>query len=137
MSPLRPCFGLSETYLLSVSGLVSAVLGICFAVLGAIPATMIGLVWAVAFDWLDGRVARGTTVLCRFGERVLRMAAAGARGVGQVAGRHYWVLGVEMMWPVVWQLKQNTATWQCMQNAAPRLSTIVGCWASQGPGAGA
>lgn len=47
--------------LISLSGLFSAMLGIYFAILGVFPAAMIGLVWAVAFDWLDGRVARGMT----------------------------------------------------------------------------
>ena len=45
--------------LVSLAGLVSAVLGIYFAILGDFPAAMIGLVWAVAFDWFDGRIARG------------------------------------------------------------------------------
>lgn len=44
--------------LISLTGLVSAVLGIYFAIRGVFPAAMIGLVWAVALDWLDGRVAR-------------------------------------------------------------------------------
>jgi phosphatidylserine synthase len=44
--------------LVSLAGLVSAVLGVYFAVLGVYPAAMIGLVWAVAFDWFDGVVAR-------------------------------------------------------------------------------
>jgi phosphatidylserine synthase len=43
----------------SLAGLLSALLGIYFAVLRVFPAAMIGLVWAVAFDWLDGRVAAG------------------------------------------------------------------------------
>ena len=47
--------------LVSLTGLVCAVLGIYFAVLGVFPAAMIALVWAVAFDWLDGRVAREIT----------------------------------------------------------------------------
>jgi len=47
--------------LVSLTGLVSAVVGIYFAVLGVFPAAMIALVWAVAFDWLDGRIARGMT----------------------------------------------------------------------------
>jgi len=45
--------------LISLAGLLSALLGIYFAILGVFPAAMIGLIWAVAFDWLDGRVARG------------------------------------------------------------------------------
>lgn len=43
----------------SMVGLICAALGIYFAILGNFPAAMIALVWAVAFDWLDGRVARG------------------------------------------------------------------------------
>ncbi len=42
----------------SLVGLICAVLGIYFAILGNFPAAMIGLVWAVTFDWLDGRIAR-------------------------------------------------------------------------------
>jgi phosphatidylserine synthase len=45
--------------LASLAGLLAAVLGIYFAIRGVFPAAMIGLVWAVAFDWLDGRIARG------------------------------------------------------------------------------
>ena len=45
--------------LCSLVGLVCALLGIYFAILGVFPAAMIGLVWAVVFDWLDGRIARG------------------------------------------------------------------------------
>lgn len=44
--------------LISLVGLASALLGIYYAILGVYPAAMIGLIWAVVFDWLDGRVAR-------------------------------------------------------------------------------
>ncbi|MBI5231881.1 MAG: CDP-alcohol phosphatidyltransferase family protein [Coriobacteriales bacterium] len=44
--------------LCSLAGLACAVLGVYFAILGVFPAAMVGLVWAVVFDWLDGRVAR-------------------------------------------------------------------------------
>ncbi|MBU4556489.1 MAG: CDP-alcohol phosphatidyltransferase family protein [Actinobacteria bacterium] len=44
--------------LISLVGLGSALLGIYYAILGVYPAAMIGLIWAVVFDWLDGRVAR-------------------------------------------------------------------------------
>lgn len=44
--------------LASLAGLASAVLAIFCAILGVFPAAMIGLVWAVAFDWFDGRIAR-------------------------------------------------------------------------------
>ena len=44
--------------LCSLAGLFSAVLAIYFAMLGNFPAAMIGLVWAVFFDWSDGNIAR-------------------------------------------------------------------------------
>ncbi|MDP2233510.1 MAG: CDP-alcohol phosphatidyltransferase family protein, partial [Actinomycetota bacterium] len=44
--------------LISLVGLGSALIGIYYAILGVYPAAMIGLIWAVVFDWLDGRVAR-------------------------------------------------------------------------------
>ena len=44
--------------LISLVGLGSALVGIYYAILGVYPAAMIGLIWAVVFDWLDGRVAR-------------------------------------------------------------------------------
>lgn len=42
----------------SLVGLLSAVLGIYFAILGNFPAAMIGMIWAVLFDWGDGIIAR-------------------------------------------------------------------------------
>lgn len=48
--------------LCSLAGLFSAVLAIYFAILGVFPATMIGLIWAVFFDWSDGIIARGMKV---------------------------------------------------------------------------
>ena len=57
---------------ISLAGLVSALLGIYFAILGVYPAAMIGLVWAVAFDWFDGVVARAQ------GERSAEQRAYGA-----------------------------------------------------------
>ena len=44
--------------LCSLAGLFSAVLAIYFAILGVFPAAMIGLIWAVFFDWGDGFIAR-------------------------------------------------------------------------------
>lgn len=44
--------------LLSLSGLACTLLAIYFAITGLYAATMIGMVWAVAFDWADGLVAR-------------------------------------------------------------------------------
>jgi len=42
----------------SLAGLACALLGIYFAIRGVFPAAMAALVWAVAFDWFDGYVAR-------------------------------------------------------------------------------
>lgn len=42
----------------SLLGLFSAIFGIYFAILGIFPAAMIGLLWAVFFDWTDGIIAR-------------------------------------------------------------------------------
>jgi CDP-diacylglycerol--serine O-phosphatidyltransferase len=44
--------------LCSLAGLLSAVLAIYFAIVGNFPAAMIGLAWAVFFDWSDGNIAR-------------------------------------------------------------------------------
>jgi len=42
----------------SLIGLLSAVLGIYFAIKGSFPAAIIGVLWAVLFDWYDGIIAR-------------------------------------------------------------------------------
>jgi len=42
----------------SLAGLLCAVLGIYFAILGRFPVAMIGVLWAVLFDWADGIIAR-------------------------------------------------------------------------------
>ena len=44
--------------LLSLSGLACTLLAIYSAILGNYSIAMIGMVWAVAFDWADGLVAR-------------------------------------------------------------------------------
>ncbi|WP_428087881.1 CDP-alcohol phosphatidyltransferase family protein [Candidatus Thioglobus sp.] len=44
--------------LLSLTGLACTILAIYFSVLGVYHAAMIGMIWAVAFDWADGLVAR-------------------------------------------------------------------------------
>ena len=44
--------------LLSLSGLACTLLAIYFSITGIYEAAMIGMVWAVAFDWADGLVAR-------------------------------------------------------------------------------
>ena len=42
----------------SLVGLLSAVIGIYFAIVGNFPAAIIGLIWAILFDWGDGMIAR-------------------------------------------------------------------------------
>ena len=42
----------------SLTGLLCAILGIYYAVLGNFPAAIIGMIWAVFFDWGDGIIAR-------------------------------------------------------------------------------
>ena len=42
----------------SLIGLLSAVLGIYFAIAGNFEAAIIGVLWAVLFDWYDGIIAR-------------------------------------------------------------------------------
>lgn len=44
--------------LCSLAGLACTVLAIYFSITGVYYAAMIGMVWAVAFDWADGLVAR-------------------------------------------------------------------------------
>lgn len=44
--------------LCSLAGLACTILAIYFSVLGVYYAAMIGMVWAVAFDWADGLIAR-------------------------------------------------------------------------------
>ncbi|MFY0627633.1 MAG: CDP-alcohol phosphatidyltransferase family protein [Reichenbachiella sp.] len=44
--------------LCSLLGLFSAVLGIYFAIMGNYPISIIGILWAVLFDWYDGIIAR-------------------------------------------------------------------------------
>ncbi len=44
--------------LCSLAGLACTVAAIYFSILGIYHAAMIGMVWAVAFDWADGLIAR-------------------------------------------------------------------------------
>ncbi len=44
--------------LCSLAGLLCAVLGIYYAILGIFPLAIIGVLWAVLFDWADGIIAR-------------------------------------------------------------------------------
>lgn len=45
----------------SLAGLLCAVLGIYYAILGNFPIAIIGILWAVLFDWADGIIARQMT----------------------------------------------------------------------------
>ncbi len=42
----------------SLAGLLCAVLSIYFAIFGNLPLAIIGMIWAVVFDWGDGLIAR-------------------------------------------------------------------------------
>jgi len=42
----------------SLTGLFCTILAVYYAILGLFPAAMIGLIWAVFFDWSDGIIAR-------------------------------------------------------------------------------
>ena len=44
--------------LCSLSGLACTIFSIYFSILGVYYAAMIGMIWAVAFDWADGLIAR-------------------------------------------------------------------------------
>lgn len=44
--------------LTSLAGLACTILAIYFSILGVYHAAMIGMIWAVAFDWADGLIAR-------------------------------------------------------------------------------
>ena len=45
----------------SLAGLLCAVLGIYFSIVGNFPFAIIGILWAVLFDWADGTIARQIT----------------------------------------------------------------------------
>jgi len=47
--------------LCSLAGLACTVLAIYFSIIGVYYAAMIGMIWAVAFDWADGLIARSMT----------------------------------------------------------------------------
>ena len=42
----------------SLAWLLSAILGLYYAVLGNFPVAIIGMIWSVFFDWFDGIIAR-------------------------------------------------------------------------------
>jgi CDP-diacylglycerol--serine O-phosphatidyltransferase len=45
--------------LCSLAGLLAALFGLYFAIRGLYPAALMALLWAIVFDWSDGRIARG------------------------------------------------------------------------------
>ncbi|MBW2185471.1 MAG: CDP-alcohol phosphatidyltransferase family protein [Deltaproteobacteria bacterium] len=55
------CYAKDLPNLCSLAGLLCAIFGIYFAILGNFSAAMIGLLWAVFFDWSDGIIARRMT----------------------------------------------------------------------------
>ena len=59
--------------LCSLAGLLAALLGLYFAIRGVYPAAVIGLLWAVVFDWSDGLIAR------RMKDRTAEQRAFGAQ----------------------------------------------------------
>ncbi len=65
---------------LSLAGLFCALLGIYYAIRGVFPAAMIGILWAVVFDWFDGVIAR------RIKDRTLQQRAVGAQLDSLIAG---------------------------------------------------
>jgi phosphatidylserine synthase len=59
--------------LCSLLGLFCALLGIYYAIRGVFPAAMIGILWAVFFDWCDGLIAR------RIQDRTMQQRAIGVQ----------------------------------------------------------
>jgi CDP-diacylglycerol--serine O-phosphatidyltransferase len=57
----------------SLAGLFCAVLCIYYAILGNFPAAIIGMIWAVFFDWADGIIA------CRMKDRTDEYRAFGGQ----------------------------------------------------------
>ena len=55
------CYAKDLPNLCSLAGLLCGIFGIYFAILGNFSAAMIGLLWAVFFDWSDGIIARRKT----------------------------------------------------------------------------
>ena len=45
----------------SLAGLLCAVIGIYFSIVGNFPVAIIGVLWAILFDWADGIIARQIT----------------------------------------------------------------------------
>jgi len=56
--PTMLSFAVDLPNICSLAGLLCAVLGIYYAILGNFPVAIIGVLWAVLFDWADGIIAR-------------------------------------------------------------------------------
>ncbi|MBC2694400.1 MAG: CDP-alcohol phosphatidyltransferase [Desulfobacteraceae bacterium] len=59
--PTMLSFAVELPNICSLAGLLCAVLGIYYAILGNFPVAIIGVLWAVLFDWADGIIARQMT----------------------------------------------------------------------------
>lgn len=59
-TPTRPILSYVKDLpnICSLAGLGCTLLAIYFLIIGVYPAAMIGMVWAVGFDWADGLIAR-------------------------------------------------------------------------------
>lgn len=62
-NPTRPILSYIKDLpnICSLAGLGCTLLAIYFLIVGLFPAAMIGMIWAVAFDWADGLIARRMT----------------------------------------------------------------------------
>ena len=58
--PARPILSFIKDLpnICSLAGLACSLAAIYFLIIGVYPAAMIGMIWAVAFDWADGLIAR-------------------------------------------------------------------------------
>ena len=59
--PTMLSFARDLSNICSLSGLLCAVFGIYYSILGNFPFALIGVLWAVLFDWADGIIARQMT----------------------------------------------------------------------------
>lgn len=56
--PTMISFAKDPPNICSLAGLLSALLGIYYTILGNFPYALIGILWAILFDWADGIIAR-------------------------------------------------------------------------------
>jgi CDP-diacylglycerol--serine O-phosphatidyltransferase len=59
--PTMLFFAMDLPNICSLAGLLCAVFGIYYAILGNFPVAIIGVLWAILFDWADGIIARQMT----------------------------------------------------------------------------